>query len=367
MTRRKNILAGIFLTLICLLIVGVNVRVNRTPLLAEDNVDFVKATVTKVTGESGQPQKVEAVITSGEHKGDTCQADNSNGYLYGADCKVGTKIIIQLSEYDGTLSGNVYGYDREIVLYVLIGIFMLVLCLIGGWQGVRSAVALVFTFVCIIFLYIPMMYMGASPFWSAVLVVFLTTVVSLYLIGGFTKKTFCAIAGSMAGVLIAGITASLFGKIGHISGYNVQDVESMIYVAQNSKLQVSGVLFSGILIASLGAVMDVSMSVSSTMSELHEKNPDMGRKELFRSGITVGKDMMGTMSNTLILAFTGGSVNTLIMLYSYNLPYQQMINMYSLGIEILQGISGTLGVILTVPFVSLIAAFVIGNKSVDEC
>lgn len=209
------------------------------------------------------------------------------------------------------------------------------------------------------------MYMGYSPFFAAVLVVLLTTIVTMYLIGGYSKKTFCAIVGSMAGVLIAGITAAVFGKIGHISGYNVADIESMIYVAQNSKLQVSGVLFSGILIASLGAVMDVSMSVTSTINELKEKNPAMGRAELFRSGVTVGKDMMGTMSNTLILAFTGGSVNTLIMLYAYNFPYQQMINMYSLGIEILQGISGTLGVILTVPLVSAISAFVMKRKKID--
>ena len=121
-------------------------------------------------------------------------------------------------------------------------------------------------------------------------------------------------------------------------------------------------LFSGILIAALGAVMDVSMSIASTISELHETNPSMNAKALFRSGIHVGKDMMGTMSNTLILAFTGSSINTLIFIYAYDYDYHQVINLYSIGIEIIQGISSTMGVILTVPLVSLISAWMIGRQ-----
>ena len=162
--------------------------------------------------------------------------------------------------------------------------------------------------------------------------------------------------GTISGVLIAGIFATVFGKITRITGYNIEDIETMVYVSQNSKLQIGGVLFSGILIASLGAVMDVAVSISSTIEEIHNKRPELTAKELFKSGIHVGKDMMGTMSNTLILAFTGSSLNTMIMIYAYAYPYNQMINMYSLGIEILRGIPGTIGIILAVPFVSFIGS-----------
>ena len=148
----------------------------------------------------------------------------------------------------------------------------------------------------------------------------------------------------------------MFGHFSHISGLNVSDVETLAYIAQNSRLDVSGVLFSGILIASLGAVMDVSMSVASTIAEIRANSPDLGKGELFRSGINVGRDMMGTMSNTLILAFAGSSINTLIMIYSYSMPYLEYMNGYEIGIELLRGISGSLGVILTVPFVSFISA-----------
>lgn len=115
-------------------------------------------------------------------------------------------------------------------------------------------------------------------------------------------------------------------------------------------------MFAGILISALGAVMDVAMSVASTINEIHDKNQGLDTKELFKSGINVGKDMMGTMSNTLILAFAGGSINTFVYIYSYNYQYYQVLDMYSIGIEIIQGISATLGVILTVPIVSAISA-----------
>ena len=108
--------------------------------------------------------------------------------------------------------------------------------------------------------------------------------------------------------------------------------------------------------------MDVSMSIASTINEINEKSPDLTRKELFKSGINVGRDMMGTMSNTLILAFTGGAISTLITFYSYNMHYNQVINMYSIGIEIMQGISGSLAVIYTVPLVSFISAVLLKKK-----
>ena len=360
----------------------VSSSVKKTPLISEDGLEYAKATVVEIVkgnsggnntgeGEMAGSQDVKVKITSGSHKGKTVEANNLNGYLYGANCQVGTKVIVQVSAYGDVINANVYNYDREYVMYALIGLFLLILCLIGGKRGIYSAIALVFTFICIIGLYLPLLYEGASPFPLTIAVVCLITIVSLLLIGGFTKKTVCATIGTIMGVAVSGIIAMLFGKLSHISGYNTEEIENLIYVAQNCKLQVGDLLYSGIfdtalkvrglficgvLIASIGAVMDVAMSISSTIQEIHDRNPEISKKELFKSGIHVGKDMMGTMSNTLILAFTGSSLNTMIMIYAYSYPYNQMINMYSIGIELLRGISGTIGIILAVPFVSLIGS-----------
>ena len=123
--------------------------------------------------------------------------------------------------------------------------------------------------------------------------------------------------------------------------------------------------FSDVLVVeslALGAIMDVAMSVSSAVHEVAARAPELGFKELFRSGIHVGRDMMGTMSNTLILAFTGTSINTLIFIYAYGYSLNQTINMYSIGIEIIQGISATLGVIFTVPVAAYINALLLKKR-----
>lgn len=269
---------------------------------------------------------------------------------------VGTKIIVRISEYDSNISGSVYGYDRGMVLYILIGLFLICMWLVGGKKGINSIIALIFTFVVIMNRYIPLMYIGVNPFLAAVVSSILIVIISMILIGDFSKKTICAILGTIWGIVIAGMIAIIFGKLAHISGYNVEDIETLIYVGQNSKLNIGGLLFSGILMASLGAVMDVAMSVSSTINEVNKIDTKLTSKDLFKSGISVGRDMIGTMSNTLILDFIGNSVNTMVVIYAYAFPYLQVINTYSIGIEILRGIAGTMGVILTVPFVSDISS-----------
>lgn len=206
------------------------------------------------------------------------------------------------------------------------------------------------------------MYIGCSPFLAAVLCVALITSVSMLLIGGTSRKTLCAIVGTVAGVVAAGVIAQLFGKAAHINGYNVDSIETLVFIGQNTKLNISEMLFSGILISSLGAVMDVAMSVSSALTEIHEKSPDISRKELFRSGMQIGRDMIGTMSNTLILAYVGSSINTLMIIYAYQYSLHQVLGMYSIGIEIMQSLSGTLGIILTVPFVSAVCACSLAEK-----
>lgn len=372
--NKKHQVAHIFvwglIILFLIFLYFLNQNINKTPLMDQEGGIFQKARVVEIVSEnrdqSGNQlgtQVVNVEILSGKYEGKVIQATNVDSYLYGADCKVGSKIIVQVSEYNGSLSASVYNYDRTNVLYMIIALFLILLVLIGKRKGFTSALGLIFTFICIMFLYLPMLYLGFSPFFSAVIVVILTTLVTMYFIGGFSMKTVCAVLGTIAGVIVAGVFASCFGMLSNISGYNVSDIETLIYIGQNSKMDISGLLFSGIIIASLGAVMDVAMSISTTIEEIKFHNPTVSSKELFKSGIKIGGDMMGTMSNTLILAFTGGSLSTLVVFYAYDMSFLQMFNSYDMGIEIIQGISGSLGVILTVPFVSIIAAVLMSKKS----
>ncbi len=359
---KKIILISIFVILLALFSWWLN-QVEKTELLETEGRTFEKAQVVSILednlisgGARAGSQTVEVKIRTGEHKGEILEATSSSSYLYGADCTVGLRVIVVISESDDYMTVSVYNYDRGIQLYVIIGIFLVCLGLIGGKKGWKSAVGLIFTFCCILFVFLSLVYRGFSPILSAVCMVILVTVVVMYLIDGFTVKSRCAMAGTILGVAISALCAGIFGKFSHISGYNVDDIENLIYIGQMTDIRVGELMFAGILISALGAVMDVAMSVASTTNEIYGKNPSIGRRELFQSGINVGRDMMGTMSNTLILAFAGGSINTFIYIYSYNYNYYQVINMYSIGLEIIQGVSATLGVILTVPLVSYLTS-----------
>lgn len=348
-------------------------QIDRIELVNKQGTTFEKAIVEQIIkdniqidGSRSDKQVVKVRILSGNYKGKVLEATSFSGYLYGADCKANMKVIISLSVSGDDYVASVYSYYREPVIYGFVALFLLILWLIGGKKGFKSAIGLIFTFMCIIFLFIPMIYKGYSPFLSSVIVVILTTMITMYLIDGITIKSISSILGTIVGVIIAGICASGFGYFAKISGYNVSDIEELVFVANNTNLKIGGLLFAGILIASLGAVMDVAMSVASTINEIYENNRDLNRNELFKSGINVGRDMMGTMSNTLILAFTGGAINTMILTYSYSMKYNQIINMYSIGIEIMQGLSGSIAVILTVPLVSIITSTMLtsnGNRS----
>ncbi len=374
--KRALLWSAFALVILTGMIIYYGSHVKRTKINASNGSEYAKAVVTEIkedyTGweEGGGAytgnQLVQVTVTSGTFKGQSCEARNSNGYEMGAYCRKGTKVVVMLSENEGALSAVVYNYDRGTGIWSLVGLFLLTLCLIGGKKGISASAALIFTFVCILFLYIPMMYAGVSPFLAAVLVSLLILTVSILLIDGWSDKAFCAILGTAVGILIAGCAAALFGMICHVTGYNIPDAETMIHIGENSRLQVGGVLFSGILIASLGAVMDVSVSVAAAIHEIKRNNPEFGRKQLYQSGIRVGHDMMGTMSNTLILAFAGSSVNTLLVVYAYEMPYLQIMSQYAIAIEILRGISGTLGVILTVPVESAVAAFWLCREKKDQ-
>lgn len=368
----RRLIVLTFISAFIVVLIAVN-QVERTELMNNEGRTFERGVVTEIIHDNVQDsgmrvgsQNVKIKILTGKHKNEEIEAVSSSSYLYGADCTPGLKVIAILSEYEDNISASVYNYDRGGILYGIVILFLVILWVIGGKKGLNSAIGLVFTFICIIFLFLPLIYKGVSPIFAAVLVAVLTTFIVMYLIDGISKKSVCAMAGTVAGVVISAVFAFIFGKMAHISGMNVPDVEDLVYIAQVTNVNVGELMFAGILISALGAVMDVAISVASTVNEIHEKSPSMEKQELFKSGLNVGRDMMGTMSNTLILAFAGNSLNTLVYIYCYKYSYYQVLDMYSVGIEIIQGISATLGVILTVPFVAFIAAFCMGVEKKED-
>lgn len=370
-TRKKAVRYLIYVLFVCafaVFVIKLN-QVEKTELVVRTGQTFEKAKVVKIlqdnleeNGTRVGEQKVRVRMLTGVRKGEELDITSSSGYLFGAACKPGMKVIVMQSVAGNSTVASVYTQDREGVIYIFALIYLLVLCLIGGKQGIKGCLGLVFTFFCVIFVYLPLVYLKYSPFWTAVFVCFITTLVTMYLIGGPTRKTCAATLGTLVGVILAGVSAWCFSKASGISGYNVSDIETLMTLWNTNRIQVGGLLFSGLLISCLGAVMDVAMSISSAIDEIYRQNLSLSRKELFKAGLRVGRDMMGTDSNTLILAFAGSSVSTLLLDYSYNLPYQQIINSNNIGIAIMQGLAGSFGIVLSVPFTVLICTILFHKK-----
>lgn len=376
LSRKKVVRYLIYLLFVCVFAVFVFKlnQVEKTELVVRTGQTFEKAEVTEIlqdnldsNGTRVGEQKVRVKILTGARKGEELDVTSSSGYLFGAACTVGMKVVVMQSVAGETTIASVYSQDREWVIYIFALLYLLALCVIGGKQGIKGCLGLIFTFFCVIFVYLPLVYLRFSPFWAAVFICFLTTLVTMYLIGGPTKKTCAATLGTLTGVVLAGLSAWCFSKASGISGYNVSDIETLMTLWNTNRIQVGGLLFSGLLISCLGAVMDVAMSISSAIDEIYKQNTSLSRKELFKAGMRVGRDMMGTDSNTLILAFAGSSVSTLLLDYAYDLPYQQIINSNNIGIAIMQGLAGSFGIVLSVPLTVLICTVLFHkNEAVSQ-
>ncbi len=336
---------------------------------------FVAVRVTDILADDAEPddwseglrlgtQLLEVEILQGEHKGETLTSPNYLSAYYNIDAKVGTRMIARLGEdaQRGLYVASFVNYDRGPVLLGFVLLFAVVLIAVGGKQGLKALVGLAFTIAALWLILIPLLMRGLDPILTTIAIVALTAGVSLAALTGYSKKTLCALVGCVGGVAIAGGLAALVGVLTPLSGFNMPEAEELVLRAADHGLTIRGLLVCGVLIAALGAVMDVAMSIASACSELRAVNPDLTARELFRSGMHIGRDAMGTMANTLILAFVGSSLNALILFRAYDYPALQILNSDMMAIEIVQGVAGSIGIVLTVPLVAAFSAWVLTRE-----
>ena len=312
-----------------------------------------------VQGRFRGTQKLRVKILEGTYQNKEFEVYNTLSSLHSNLSYRGLKAVFTLRESGGQTAVWLYNLKRDTHVFVLAALFFAALVMLGRGQGLKSALGLVFTCVLIVTVLIPALFAGFPPVPVSIVLVSLMTVVSFILISGFTRKTFAAIAGTVSGITIAGIISAIVSYFAQLSGVNMEGGEQLLNLAPDYNLQLDGLLFTSILIASLGAVMDVSMSIASSMQEILTANPRLTKRELFKSGLTVGKDITGTMSNTLILAFAGSSLPLVMMIWGYGMSFKQFINIPRIVIEIMHGISGSIGIIAAVPCTALVALFIL--------
>jgi len=297
-------------------------------------------------------------VLTGPYKGEVQEVINTIDQGHNVVTSENQRIIVGITEQEDGISVWVYNHKRSTMLLVLVILFVAVMIYFGGKNGFYSIVALLFTSTMFIFVMIPCIFKGFNPMVITIICAAVSSVVSFILIGGYNQKSFVAIIGTISGIVTAGIIAFIFGKITYLTGVNMDKGTQLVYIVLDYGIKLKGLLFASILIASMGAVMDVSMSIASSMHEIYALNPKLSHKSLFQTGMKIGKDIMGTMANTLILAFMGGSLGLMLILWGYNMSFRQLINMPFLSVELIQGLSGSIGIILTVPFTALVASII---------
>ena len=281
---------------------------------------------------------------------------------YAKPFEEGDKVYVYSTFENGKMVQNEIAYrDNTNYLILIVILFIVSVILIGGVKGIKSLISLIITIILIFYVLIPGIMAGKNPLLLTVVLSVITIITSFIIISGFNRKSFAAMIGTASGIIISGLFAILFGNLMNLSGMCEETgiLANLSDVAKNFDFR--GILFSGIIIGALGACMDVGMSIASALYELKCEKREITVRGLMKSGMNIGKDMIGTMTNTLILAYTGGAVMTILIFAVGNLNLYEMLNKEILLEELLRAIAGSIGLVFTIPLTTLASAVLIGK------
>ena len=305
-------------------------------------------------------QHLEVQILQGKYKGQnltirhTIERIMPGYYVF----KKGDKILLRITEENNSISTvKIEEKVRDTQIFFIVGLFILLLILIGGKNGIKTILSLLITIAVIIFCYIPMIIKGFNPILSSIIISVIAIILTLLIISGKNKKTLVSIIGTSLGVICSCVLSIIFGKMSHLTGLSSDSAISLAYIPNFRTLNYQGILFGTIIIGALGAIMDVAISISSALWELTQVNNNITKKEMIISGMNIGKDMMGSMSNTLILAYVGTTLHLIILFIVYKIQFVEIINLDSISTEIIRAMAGSIGLILTIPFTVFVGTY----------
>jgi len=347
--------------------------INYQPFSGDDESIVIKATVVDVVDrymEEYQISETEfaqnetilftAEVRSGELKGEIIDAAQTLDYFTALNPRVvepGDKVLLYtipdgMAENQWLLSD----YQRSDQILALLAVFLVLVLLFGRWQGFNTILSLSLTCLAVFYVFVPAVLAGENIYVWAIVTCIYMTFMTLFIVNGVNRKSFAAILGCLAGVALAGILTVLMDQSMMLTG--VLDENSVILygLKPDNPLDLRAIIFASIIIGAVGAIMDVSISIAAALAELKEKVPNIGFKELLQSGMTISRDIMGTMSNTLILAYIGGFMSGVLLMVAYNSSMLDLFNREMIVVECLQALVGSLGILMTLPFTSLICA-----------
>lgn len=356
-------------------VTGTEEKKEEQTITSEENVKakVIEAgdTYERENGSGGTEtvQDVKVKILEGKSKDEKFSATYVLTYdldnkIVGYKLREGNTVFVGVSEENGNVKVTIQDIVREKYLIGLVVFFFASIILIGRKKGLKSILGLVITILAIFFILVATIFKGYNAIIVSIGTCFLIIVLTFAIIGGWNKKTFSAALGTLGGVVLAGVIASITGYLAQLSGAGKEEAIMLSVASKDVVFNFRELLFAEIIVSALGACMDVGMSISSSLSELKMKNPSITAKELFKSGMNIGGDMIGTMTNTLILSFIGSSLVLVLLYMSSSIKFIDVINIEAIATEAVCAIAGSIGIVYTVPITAIIYAFMNRDKEI---
>lgn len=321
-----------------------------TELIREEKNDDLQ-----VFGQNNITQIVKIKVLTGELEGQEFVIENllSNHPAYDIRVKEGDKVLLHIEK---DLSGepiiNIDNLYRSPSLAILACLFAILVIALGGKKGIKALLTLVIIYLLLLYILIPGILANYPPILLTILVSLVATCGTLFIIAGPNLKTVSAIIGTVGGVSTAGLISYLTIIISPLTG--LPSEEAIGLWTSDPNLNYRGILASAMIIGALGASMDVGISIASSTFEVKKAKPDIKTRELVAAGMNVGKDIMGAMTNTLLLAYTGSAMFLLLLAYN-NISFIKFVNLDSIASEITAALTGSIGLVMCIPITAVVS------------
>ena len=361
-----------------LLFIGNRIATSNLDLFSEEYAqDVLKAKVLEIESRDVNSYSLDETVSI-ESIDITFRAKVLNGYLKdevisatqsidgfiaknAAEVEVGDKVLLVLADPD-EFSWYFMEYVRSDKLIILAISFVLALFFYGRFKGLNTILSLAYTCGAVLFVFIPAILSGKNIYLWTILVCIYSVLTTYILVIGFTKKSVAAAIGCLSGILLTGLLTVVMDKVLELSGILDEDSVYLTYLPTENPIDLRAIIFAAILIGAMGAIMDVSMSIASSLWEIKEESASPTRGSLFKSGMNIGRDVLGTMANTLILAYIGSSLSVVLLLSVYSSSVLYLFNREMIVVEILQSLVGSFGLLFAMPLTSLVSAFLYTEK-----
>lgn len=327
----------------------------RAKVISVNNIGIHSSGIYKLGDQSALIE-----IETGSHKGEQVEANNMLTGSLSVDkiFREGDKAWVLLGfDEDGNINfANMidhYRLDKELLL---IGVFAVAISIFSGFTGVRTLFSFAFALLSIWKILIPGMLHGYNPLLLALIVGNLLTIVTLLLVAGFSKKAYAAIISAIICSFATCLLAIIFGNLFNIHGAVMEGAESLLYSGYMN-LDLTLVFQGGIYLACSGAILDLAIDISSALEEIANINPSVTKTDLMKSGLTIGKAVVGSQTTTLLLAYMGSYITVLMVFMAQGTPLLNILNSKPIAAEILHTFVGCIGLVLVSPLTSLICGF----------